>query len=704
MISLIVSMIGCGGQSEDELSSIAPPIAESRAVPLTIHDETRIDNYFWLRDDTRSDSEVLALLKAENRYTEAVMSRTEALQIQLFNELAGRLQSEDDTVPIRRGGYLYHREYRAGGEHPVYLRQPADGDGEPEVLLDVNKLSRGFEYYELGNWVVSPDNDLIAYAEDTVSRREYTIRVKSLTESQTLPERIEGVESDIAWANDNKTFFYVVKDPQTLLPYQVWRHEIGTDPGSDVLVYEESDPKFYTSVYKTRTGAFIVIAINSTDVSEIRLIDADDPGSEPHVFVSRRQGNEYRIRHVPGAFYVLTNWNAENFRLLRAEEGSLGLPREWQEVLAHRSDVLIQDMEVFADYIVVSERTGGVTQLNVIDRDTGQQHPIDFHDPAYSVRLHTNPEFDTTRLRFVYSSLTTPESEIEYDMATGASVLLKQDQVLGEFRRDNYRSERVEITARDGTRVPVSLVYRTDLRQPGKNPLYITGYGAYGISMQPTFNPLRLSLLDRGFVYAIAHVRGGQERGRSWYEQGKLQHKRNTFWDFIDVTRGLVDRGYGAPGQVFAAGGSAGGLLMGVIANEAPELYQGIIARVPFVDVITTMLDDSIPLTTGEYSEWGDPREKSAYDYMKQYSPYDRVRQQAYPHMLVTTGLWDSQVQYFEPIKWVQKLRAHNTGDGEILIHIDMTTGHDGASARYQRYRIDALEYAFVLDQVPAGG
>lgn len=688
---------GCSAPEKDVTSDLQPPVADKRPVQLTIHGDTRIDNYYWLRDDSRSDPEVLSLLEAENRYTSAVMAQTEDLQRELFAEMTGRLKIEDDTVPVKRGDYFYHREFRAGGEYPIYVRRRATDAAEPEVMLDVNKLSEGHEYYTVGNWSVSPNDDLLAYAEDTVSRREYTIRVKSLETGELLDDRIERVQSDIAWANDNETFFYVVKDPQTLLPYQVWRHRVGTPRAQDELVYEERDKTFYTSVYKSRSNDFIVIAVNSTDTSEIRLIDANRPKQQPVVFLPRERGHEYRVRHVSGWFYVITNWQANDFRLMRVPESAIGGRAQWEEVIPHREGVLLQDVEVFTGHVVVSERRAGLTQLRVINRETGDERPIEFQDPAYTARLHSNPEPDTTRLRFVYSSLKTPESVIEYDMETGASTLLKQDEVVGDFDPRDYRSERIMVEARDGTRVPVSLVYRPDRFEAGKSPLYVTGYGAYGISSNPSFHTLRLSLLDRGFVYAIAHVRGGQELGRQWYEAGKLFNKRNTFTDFIDVTEGLIEQGYGAHGKIFAGGGSAGGLLMGVVANEAPSLYRGIIAHVPFVDVMTTMLDETIPLTTGEYSEWGDPREPDYYDYMLSYSPYDQVSAQDYPHMLVTTGLWDSQVQYFEPVKWVQKLRDLKTDDNLLLLHIDMETGHSGASARYERYRVDALEYAFIL-------
>jgi oligopeptidase B len=475
----------------------------------------------------------------------------------------------------------------------------------------------------------------------------------------------------------------------TLLPYQVYRHVLGTPATDDVLVYEESDDTYWTSVYASRSDRFIVISISSTESSEVRLVDADEPTVPPRVLLPRQVGHEYRIRHKPGYFYILTNSGAENFRLVRTSESSVSDASAWEEIVPHRPDVLITDFEVFNDYTVVNETLEGLPRLRVIDQKDGDSRSIEFPDPAYTARLHSNPEIESSMLRYVYSSLTTPESVFEFDMERGESRLLKRDPVLGNFEPSMYRSERLDIDARDGTRVPVSLVYRADLEPDGENPIYVYGYGSYGLSVDPSFSSLRLPLLDRGFVYAIVHVRGGQELGRDWYEQGRMLNKRNTFNDFVDATRGLVEKGYGHRDEVIAAGGSAGGLLMGVIANEAPELYRGIIANVPFVDVVTTMLDESIPLVTGEFSEWGDPRDKRFYDYMLAYSPYDQVKAQDYPNMLVTTGLWDSQVQYYEPVKWVKKLRKHKTDDNLLLLHVDMSTGHSGASGRYQRYRLD---------------
>jgi oligopeptidase B len=688
---------GCWS-GEKTMNSPLPPVAAQHEKTLSIHGHDRTDEYYWIRDDTRENPEVLDLLAAENAYTKAVMAHSEQLQRDLFDEISERLAADDRTVPVKTGSHIYFREYLEGGEYPIYVRAPVDNPAEEEVMLDVNSLSTGHDFYQIGNWSVSPGEGVLAYAEDTVSRREYTIRFKDLDTGDTLEDEIHKVAPSIAWAADNRTVFYVDKHPRTLLPFKVYRHKLGTPRKDDVLVYEEPDDAFYTSVYTTRSRQYVVISMGSTDSAEIRLINADEPESTPRIFLAREDNHEYRLRHVDGMFYIRTNWQAENFRLMKVEDDNLGDKSQWQEVIPNRANVLLRDVEVFSDYLVVVEQINGLPQLRVISLDGGEDRLVSFPDPAYTVRLHSNPEVGTNLLRYVYSSLTTPESVFEFDMKSGRSELLKEEKVLGGFDSSRYRSERRMFTARDGTRVPVSLVYRADLYKKGTNPAYIYAYGSYGFSMDPSFLSKRLSLLDRGFVYAIVHVRGGEELGRQWYEDGKLLHKKNTFNDFIDGSKFLVEEGYADAARLFAAGGSAGGLLMGVVANEAPELYKGIIADVPFVDVITTMLDESIPLTTGEFNEWGDPKDKQYYDYMLSYSPYDQVKAQGYPNMLVTTGLFDSQVQYFEPVKWVSRLRRVKQDDNLLLIDIDMDTGHGGASGRYTRHRLDALEYAFILE------
>lgn len=679
------------------MSEANPPMAEKRPHQMIEHSHERIDNYYWLRDDNRQDQDVLAYLEAENAFTAQTLSHRAGLKSRLFDEIAGRLVADDQSVPVPLGDYEYYREYRQGGEYPIYVRRKP-GDAAPEVLLDVNDMAAGFDYFNVGNWSVSQDETKLAYVTDTVSRRIYNLRIKDLAMGADLEDEIEGVSSSLAWDASGKQLYFVRKDPVTLLPYQVYRHTLGQEQASEELVFEERDQSFYTSVYTTRSKKFVVISSHSNDSSEIRVLDATDPAGEPKVISPREPGHEYRIRHAGEHFFIVTNWQAQNFRLMQVHESEIGNKEAWQEVVAHDSSRLITDFEVFEDYLVIAEQFGGLPVIRVMARETGESHFLEFPDEAYSAWLHTNAKLNTTQLRYGYSSLTTPNSVYEYDMVTRDHQLLKADQVLGGFNRDHYESKRIEITARDGTLVPVSIVYRKDQFEKGESPLYVYGYGSYGSSTDPVFSSKRLSLLDRGIVFAIIHVRGGEELGRGWYEDGKLLNKRNTFWDFIDGTRALVAAGYGAADKVIAMGGSAGGLLMGVIANEAPEDYLGIIAHVPFVDVITTMLDESIPLTTGEFMEWGNPNDREYYDYMLSYSPYDQVAAQDYPHMFITAGLHDSQVQYFEPAKWVAKLREMKTDDNLLLFDVDMTTGHSGASGRFERFQADALEYTFVLE------
>ena len=674
-----------------------PPVAKRVPVKLTLHGQTRIDNYYWIRDDSRSNPAVLKLLNAENKYTREVMAPTKSLQDTLFSEIAGRLQDSDRTVPVREGNYLYHREFRPGHQYPIYIRRQ-DLPGAPsEVMLDVNVLSIGHDYYQVGNWSVSPNNNMLAFAEDSIGRREYAIRFKNLANGKYLQDEITGAGSDLAWANDNRTLFYLRKDPETLRPWEVYRHVLGTGPGRDQLVYAEKDPAFYMSLYATSDNDYIVIRLNSTDSTEIRLVDANHPSRTPKLFLAREPHLQYEIRHVPGWFYVITNWKAKNFRLMKTPEESPGDKQKWQQVVPGRKHVLLEDVEVFSNYIALQEASGGLTHIRVIDRDTGTSRSLQFADPTYTARLFSNPDHQSTRLRYVYSSLTTPESVYEYDMAKHTTKLLKRQVVGGGFEPGNYVSRRLFVPARDGAQVPVSLVYRKKLFRHGKNPVLVTAYGAYGIPDEPTFRAARLSLLDRGFVFAIIHVRGGNEMGQGWYAEGRLLNKENTFHDFIDATKGLLRKGFGKEGEVFASGASAGGLIMGVIANQAPRLYRGIIARVPFVDLVTTMADPSIPLTSGEFREWGNPRKRKDYDYMLRYSPYDQVRSQTYPAMFITAALYDSQVQYYGPVKWAEKLRHFNTGPNRVLVHIEMDNGHSGASSRYDRYRLQALEFAFIL-------
>ncbi|MFT4800103.1 MAG: oligopeptidase B, partial [Candidatus Azotimanducaceae bacterium] len=693
---------GCSQSEQPNVKVLSEPIAEKHPHVMRLHGHERIDPYYWLRDDTRSDPDVLGYLEAENQYTQSMMKHTEDLQQSLYQEIAGRLVADDRTVPIRQGNYEYYREFRSGGEYPFYLRRiPGELDGE--VLLNVNDLAMGNEYFQVGNWAVSFADDKLAYLVDNVSRRIYTMYIKELATGDVLPDVITGISTSVAWAADGRSLFYVRKDPETLLPYQVYRHVLGTLQSQDELVYEELDRSFYTRVYNSRSKKFVIISSQNTDSSEIRLIPAISPKEKPELVLAREDKHEYRIRHVEDTLYLITNWQAENFRVMTVSDRQLGDKDLWEEVVSGREDTLISDIEVFDDYIVLEERFDGLPRIRIIERTSSAEHLLPFPDEVYTTWLHSNPEVNTAKLKYGYGSLGRPDSVFEYDMATGTQTLLKQEAVRGDFDSNRYERKRIKVTVRDGTEVPVSIVYRKDVFEQGKAPLYINAYGAYGSSSEPEFSSSRLSLLDRGIVFALVHVRGGEEMGRHWYEDGKLFNKRNTFWDFIDATQALIDAGYGHKDKVIAMGGSAGGLLMGVIANEAPELYLAIVAHVPFVDTVTTMLDESIPLTTGEFAEWGNPAEKPFYDYILSYSPYDQVTAKDYPHMFVTAGLHDSQVQYFEPAKWVAKLRDQKTDDHRLLFNVDMTTGHGGATGRYERYKTEALEYAFVLDILDIG-
>lgn len=672
---------------------MTPPKAEKRPQTLSIHGDDRVDNYYWLRDDDRADPQVLAYLTAENEFTEQAMQPQQALRETLYGEMVARIAQQDHSVPYVKHGYRYQTRYEPGNEYAIYLRQPAAGQENWSTLIDGNERAKDSEFYTLGGLDISPDNRLMAVAEDFLSRRQYDIRIKKLDDETWTDDLLKNTSGSSEWANDSQTLYYVRKHKKTLLPYQVYRHVVGTDPKTDKLVYEEKDDTFYVGLDKTTSEKYILIHLESTTTSEILLLDADDPQAKPQVFLSRRKDHEYALDHYLGHFYIRSNKDGKNFGLYKSEDG---VEANWQTLIAPRIEVMLEGFSLFRDWLVVEERHQGLTQLRQIHWKSGEEKSLAFDDPTYTTWLAYNPEPDTSLLRYGYSSMTMPSSLFELDLDTHERTLLKQQEVK-DFDADNYRSERVWVTARDGVKVPVSLVYRRELFKPNENPLLVYGYGSYGSSMDPAFSGSRLSLLDRGFVFALAHIRGGAELGQQWYDDGKLFNKLNTFHDFIDVTKELVAEGYGDAGQVYAMGGSAGGLLMGAIINQAPELYHGIVAQVPFVDVVTTMLDESIPLTTGEYDEWGNPNDKASYDYMLQYSPYDQVRAQAYPHMLVTTGLHDSQVQYWEPAKWVAKLRELKTDDNQLLMHTDMDSGHGGKSGRFKAYEDIALEYAFVL-------
>ncbi len=692
-----------------------PPVAAVRPHTITSPHGARTDPYYWLRDDQRANPEVLAYLAAENAYRERCMAAVQPFENTLYEEIIARLKQDDTSVPYRKRGFWYITRFEPGKEHPIFARRKGSIDAPEEILLDANALALGHDYYRIGALEVSPNCQWLAFCEDTVGRRQYTLRFRNLATGELLTSAIPDVESDIAWANDNRTILYVEKDPETLLGLYLKKHVLGGDPAHDAVAFEQTDLSFYTGVSKSKSERFIFLHMESTVSSEWRYAHADDPALEFRTFLPHERDHEYQLEHLGDDFIIRTNWQARNFRLMRVPVGGEAKRADWQDVVAHCEDTFIEDFDVFNGFLALSVRSGGLAKISIVHVGTepaahgsisqqGCAKFIESDEAAYGMSLSVNPELDTDLLRYAYSSLTTPTTIYDYNVRTGEKVLLKRDPVVGSFDPANYRSEFLFAPARDGSRIPVSLVYRDGLKRDGAAPLLQYAYGAYGLSTDPSFSSARLSLLDRGFIYAIAHVRGGQEMGRAWYDSGRKLNKMNSFNDFIDVTRHLVAERYAAKDRVFAMGGSAGGLLVGAVANLSPEYYRGIVAQVPFVDVVTTMLDDSIPLTTNEYDEWGNPKMRAEYDCMLSYSPYDNVRPQAYPAMLVTTGLWDSQVQYYEPAKWIAKLRAVNTCGNVLLLHVDMQAGHGGKSGRFQRYREIAMEYAFLLAEAAVPG
>jgi oligopeptidase B len=688
---LLILLFAFGCKNEQKME---PPIAKKEAKELTIHGDTRIDEYFWLRE--REDSAVIAYLEAENAYRESVMKNTEELQSKLYEEIVGRIKQTDMSVPYRLNGYYYYTRYEEGKEYPIYCRKKGSLDAEEEIMLNVNEMAEGFSYYQVAGLSISPDNRILSFGVDTLSRRIYTIHFKNLETGEILEDKLEVTSGSAAWANDNSTVFYTVKDEQTLRPYKVYKHKLGAINGEDELIYTEEDETFVCAAYKTKSRDYIMIGSFATLSNEYRFLDANEPDGDFSVVQPRIRELEYSVSHYGDKFYILTNMDARNFRLMETPVSAPG-KENWQGVIPHREDVYLNGIEIFSNYLVVSERKDGLVNLRIMPWDGNDEHYMEFPEEAYLAYISTNPEFETDILRYGYSSMTTPTSTYDYNMNTREKELLKQQEVLGDFDSDNYETRRLYAEADDGTRVPLSIVYRKGMEKNGKNPLLLYGYGSYGYTIDPTFSSVRLSLLDRGFIFAIAHVRGGQIYGRQWYEDGKLLKKKNTFTDFVDAGEYLVKENYTQPENMYAMGGSAGGLLMGAVVNMAPDLFNGVIAAVPFVDVVSTMLDESIPLTTGEYDEWGNPNEKEYYEYMLSYSPYDNVKAMDYPHMLVTTGLHDSQVQYWEPAKWVAKLRDLKTDDNLLLLYVNMDTGHGGASGRFERYKETAMEYAFLL-------
>ncbi|KPK86126.1 MAG: protease 2 [Bacteroides sp. SM23_62_1] len=673
---------------------MTPPIADKKPKELTIHNDTRIDDYFWLKD--RDNPEVIDYLKAENEYTDAIMKDTEKLQEKLYNEIIGRIKQTDESVPYRNRGYYYYTRFEEGKEYPIFCRKKGSMDAEEEVLLNVNEMAEDYDYFQVAGFTISPDNMKIAYGVDTISRRKYTVYFKDLATGEIYPDAIPLTTGGAFWANDNKTVFYTQKDDETLRPQKIFRHVLGTPVESDVLIFHEEDETYSTYVYKTKSEQYMMIVSSSTLSDEYKFLNADDPMGEFTVMQPRERNLEYSVDHYKDKFYIVTNLEAKNFRLMETPVSNPG-KENWKEVIAHRDDVYLDDIEIFAEFLVVEERKDGLNQLRIIRWDDGTEHYLDFGEEDYVASASTNPEFESKWLRYNYSSLTTPSSVYDYNMETQEKKLLKQQEVVGDFDPSNYEAKRLYAPAGDGVKIPISLVYRKGTSLDGSNPLLLYGYGSYGHTIDPYFNSVRLSLLDRGFVYAIAHIRGSQIYGRQWYEDGKLYKKMNTFTDFNACAEYLIELKYTNKDKLFAQGGSAGGLLMGAIVNLRPDLYKGIIANVPFVDVVTTMLDEDIPLTTSEYDEWGNPNEKGYYEYMLSYSPYDNVEAKDYPAMLVTTGLHDSQVQYWEPAKWVAKLRDMKTDNNILLLHTNMEAGHGGASGRFERYRETAMEYAFMF-------
>jgi oligopeptidase B len=694
MMGLAVSTGGC---DEGVRESPEAPVARVEPTELVTNGKTRVDDYYWLRE--RENPEVVDYLAAENEYLEAGMSHAAGLRETLFEEIVGRIKEDDESVPYRFRDYYYQTRYEEDGEYPIYLRREGSPDGSEQVMVDVNQLAEGHEYYaaSVGVRGLSESQRILAFGTDDVGRRKYTVRFLDLETGEFLADEIPDVTPNVAWAADDRTLFYTRQDPETLRWYQVYRHTLGTHPSEDELVYEETDEEFSVSVGRTKSRDYIFITAYQTLSTEYRFAPAADPAAEFEVILPRQADHEYSVDHYGDHFYFRTNRDAPNFRLTRAPVANPGF-ESWEEVVPHRDDVLLEGFDLFTGHLVAEERENGLIRLRVMPWNGDSEHYIAFDDPTYMAFTTSNLEFDTPILRFGYTSMTTPFSTYDYDMPTRSKALLKRTEVVGDFDPADYRSERLWATARDGRRVPVSLVYRKGFEADASAPLLLYGYGSYGASMDATFGSARLSLLDRGFVYAIAHVRGGEELGRWWYEEGKLLNKMNTFTDFIDVAEFLVADGYADPRRVFAMGGSAGGLLMGAVVNLRPDLWRGVVAAVPFVDVVTTMLDETIPLTTSEYDEWGNPNDPEYFDYMMSYSPYDNTGPGDYPNLLVTTGLHDSQVQYWEPAKWVARIRAVKTDVNRVYLHTNMDAGHGGASGRFRRHRETALEYAFLLD------
>ena len=686
--------------------SVTPPIAEKQPYEMIKHNDVRVDDYYWMRltDDQKKaenydekTQKVVDYIDNENIYTQESLKHTNKFQDKLFDEIVGRIKKDDESVPYFSNGYFYYTKYEPGKEYAINCRKKGTLDSDEEIILDQNILADGKDYFAVGGWSVSPNNEWLAYSTDYVSRRIYTVHFKNLLTGETIQNAISNSSGSVAWANDNRTVFYTSKNDVTLLSEKIWRHKLGSDSKSDKMVYHEKDDTFYNGVYRSKSGDYIIIYNQSTLVSDFHILNANNPDGDFMNFSPREKEHEYSIDHYQDKFYIISNWDAKNNRLMETSETKTS-KKNWKEVIPHRDDVHLLDMEIFKEHLVINERKDGLRGLRIIHQKTGKDEYLDFGESTYTSRISTNREFNTNVLRYSYSSMLTPSSTYDYNMDSGQLTLMKQQEVVGGYDQSNYESERLYAIARDGEKVPISIVYKKDLKKVESQNLLLYAYGSYGSTIDPYFSSVRLSLLDRGFVYAIAHVRGGQIYGRKSYDDGKMLNKKNTFYDFIDAGKYLINEGYTDKDQLFIEGGSAGGLLIGAVVNMEPDLWKGAICAVPFVDVVTTMLDATIPLTSGEWDEWGNPEEKEYYDYMLSYSPYDQIENKAYPNMLVTSGFFDSQVQYWEPLKYVAKLRDNWAGDNRLYLHMNMDAGHGGKSGRFRRYREVALEYAFVLD------
>lgn len=695
---LISSLFSCDTKTQNSMSELPnAPLAKQIPKNLTIHDDVRVDEFYWLND--RENPEVIDYLNKENDYYDAHTTHTKEFQTSLFEEMKSRIKEDDSSVPYKYNGYWYITKYEKGKDYPIYTRKKETLEAEEELLFDCNEMAKDHSYFRLVGLNINLNNDLVSYGIDTTGRRQYTLHIKDLKTNTVLKDEISNTTGGSTWANDNKTLFYTKKDETTLRSEAIYKHRLNTDQKSDELIYEETDDTFGVSVYKTKSKKYLVIVSYSTLTTEYQILNANTPDGDFKVFQPRTRGLEYSISHYEDSFYIVSNADgAQNFKLSKTSETQTQ-KKYWNDVIPHRENVLLEDIEIFKDFLVVSERENGLNQIHIKRWDGSGSYYLPFESETYTAYTTTNIDFDTSVLRYGYQSLTTPSSIIDFDMVTKTKTIKKEQEVLGgKFKKENYTSERLWATAADGTQIPISLIRHVDTEKSSETPLLLYAYGSYGNTIDPYFSTVRLSLLDRGFIFAIAHIRGGEYLGRQWYEDGKLFNKKNTFSDFVDCSKYLIENKYTSAKHQYAMGGSAGGLLMGAVVNLAPELYNGVVAQVPFVDVVTTMLDDSIPLTTGEYDEWGNPNEKDYYEYMKSYSPYDNVTNKLYPNMLVTTGLHDSQVQYWEPAKWVARLRSQNKNTSQLYLKTNMEAGHGGASGRFEALKEVAAEYAFLLD------